>query len=342
MSLYRATAMVALVLLGAGRARGAGESAAAQALFDEAKKLLAEGKAEQACPKLEESQRLDPGLGTLFNLADCNERTGRIATAWSRFVEVASGARSMGHEEAERVAAARAEALRPRLPKVVVQVTSAEQSPGLEIKRNGVLVGAAQWGLAIPVDPGEERVSASAPGRRGFEASVTAVEAQVSTVTIPVLERAEGGVAIPVAAKRVERQSLAARRADATPSVARSAGREPARSGSAQRTVGLVLGGAGIAGIVASVVVGAVAKSEYEGADCPGNVCVSRAEGAERDAAWRKATLATVMFGSGAAVLGVGGGLYLFAPKRGDGGARSAGHIGVGLGPSGVFLRGSL
>src|SRR3954470_4044560 len=49
------------------------DRAAAQALFDQAKELLARDNVTGACPKLEESQRLDPTSGTLINLADCYE-----------------------------------------------------------------------------------------------------------------------------------------------------------------------------------------------------------------------------------------------------------------------------
>src|SRR5260221_11014313 len=67
---------------------------AARTLFDEGRKLLADGKYDAACPKLEESQRLDPGTGTLFNLADCWEQIGRTASAWARFLEGARPAPS--------------------------------------------------------------------------------------------------------------------------------------------------------------------------------------------------------------------------------------------------------
>jgi len=72
-------AAAALVAMG-GDARAA-DAPAAQALFDEAKRAMADGRWAEACPKLEESERLDPSIGTAFNLARCYEHVGRIASA---------------------------------------------------------------------------------------------------------------------------------------------------------------------------------------------------------------------------------------------------------------------
>src|SRR5258708_37292521 len=69
---------------------------AARTLFDEGRKLLADGKYDAACPKLEESQRLDPGMGTLVNLAECWEHIGRTALAWARFHKGTDPARTEG------------------------------------------------------------------------------------------------------------------------------------------------------------------------------------------------------------------------------------------------------
>jgi hypothetical protein len=332
----RGLTVAALSLLGAGHAQAQGDTPAAQALFDEGKALMAKGQYEQACPKLEESQRLDPGLGTLFNLAECNEKTGRIATAWVRFLDVATGARSEGHREAQRVAQKRADALAPRLPKLVVEVSSPEKSPGLELLRDGVLVGAAQWGVAIPVDPGTHTVSASAPGRKAWEATVVASEKQVSKLSVPVLEAAD------VPAGSEAKPSASSPPSSAPAPVARSAEEEPAKAGGTQRTLGLVVGGVGIAGIGASLVLGALAKGQYDDAECPNDIC-SPAAGAERDGAWTKATISSIAFGVGAAALAGGAVLFFTAPSGDEKQAtRPFSNLKVGIAPGRLVLRGNL
>jgi hypothetical protein len=104
------------------------ESTAAQTLFDEAKKLMASGRYAEACPKLEASQRIEPALGTLLNLADCDEKRGQLASSWARFLEAAAQARAEGHPDAELVARDRAAQLAARLPKSVLQTPGAGPS----------------------------------------------------------------------------------------------------------------------------------------------------------------------------------------------------------------------
>jgi hypothetical protein len=55
--------------------------AAAEALFEQARAAMAAGSYDIACARFRDSDKLDPAVGTRFNLADCEERRGRVATA---------------------------------------------------------------------------------------------------------------------------------------------------------------------------------------------------------------------------------------------------------------------
>src|SRR5262245_31083842 len=109
------------------------DPAAAQALFDEARTLMKSKRFDEACPKLAESQRLDPGIGTQFRLADCYEQQGKLASAWAGFLDVASQAAASGQADREKAARTRAAHLEARLPKLTIVVPAANRVSGLKI-----------------------------------------------------------------------------------------------------------------------------------------------------------------------------------------------------------------
>ena len=146
-----------------------------------------QGRASDACPRFEESLRLEPGLGTRFHLANCYESLGKLASAHALFLEVAAEAAQRKQADREKVARERALAVEPRLARLTIEVPFAS-SPALRIERDGALVGAAQLGLPVPVDPGVHRVNASAPGREPWSAEVSVPsEAGVTRVNVPPL-----------------------------------------------------------------------------------------------------------------------------------------------------------
>lgn len=173
------------------------DPAAAQALFDQARELSRQGKFAEACPKFQESNRLDPGIGTQFNLADCYEQSGRVASAWAAFLEVASQARATSQIDREKAATKRAEKLQARLPRLVINVPEASKTPGLEVRRNGMLVGSAQWGTPVAVDPGEIELTASAPGKQTLRQTLRAEEGKTANYNLPALAQGESAAATP-------------------------------------------------------------------------------------------------------------------------------------------------
>ncbi|HZO15375.1 MAG TPA: hypothetical protein VFB62_19005 [Polyangiaceae bacterium] len=146
------------------------ERAAAQVLFDEGRKLIKEEKIELACAKFAESMRLDNAVGTQLNLADCYEKLGRTASAWINWVEAAARSKKAGQEKRQAIAEERAAALEGTLSRMTITVP--HDVDGLEIRRDGELVGRAQWGIAMPVDPGVREIVATAPGKKPWKKRV--------------------------------------------------------------------------------------------------------------------------------------------------------------------------
>jgi hypothetical protein len=180
---------VALGLFAPGVAHAADDPAGAQALFNEAKKLVAAGKYAEACPKLEESQRLAPAVGTKFNLSDCYEHTGKLASAWAGFLSVAAASKNANQGQREKAARDRAAAIEPKLSRLAVGVPDAARVVGLEVRRDGEAIGEAEWGESMPVDPGEHTITATAPGKRPWKGIVEVTgAASLAKMLVPPLD----------------------------------------------------------------------------------------------------------------------------------------------------------
>jgi hypothetical protein len=194
-----ATTTLACLLLASSLAHAeptSDDKVAAEALFAEGRALLAEAKVPEACAKFEASQRLDPTLGTLLNLADCLERNGQSASAWLRFLTVARAAHEAKQTKREQVARSRAAALEPTLSRLRIVVKG---SAPIEVRRNGAVVDAATFGTAVPMDPGTFVIEARAAGRKPWSTRVLVhAEAELVTVNVPAPEElAEDGAAPP-------------------------------------------------------------------------------------------------------------------------------------------------
>ena len=293
------------------------DRAAAQGLFDQGRDLMTKGDFAQACPRLEESQRLDPGQGTQFNLAKCYEGLGRTTTAWTLYLELADAAKASGQADREKIARQRAEAVAPRVARLKIDVPDALGA--VEVKRDGAVVGRGQWSAPIPIDPGKHTVTASAPGKRTFQAVVDVKEGQTGAVTIGDMP-AETTHAPVVSAAPTATQAPP----EAPPA--------PAEGGMpTQKKIAIAAGAVGVVGLALGTVFGLGSKSKKDEAagHCDGgNACDDVGFQAKTDAV-SKGNLATVFFAVG--IVGVGGGaaLWLTAPSSKSTGLRFSPRIGT-------------
>src|SRR5205814_367080 len=95
-------------------------------------------------------------------------------------------ARQSKRADREQAAQERIRVLEPKLTRARVVPTA--KIAGLEVSRDGKRVGDAQWGSALPVDPGEHVFEASAPGKKPWrQAVVISGDGHTTDVTIPPL-----------------------------------------------------------------------------------------------------------------------------------------------------------
>ncbi len=286
------------------RSQTAEDKTAAEALYEEGKKLLAEKRFAEACARFESSQRLDPGVGTLLFLGECLETVGRTASAWSTFREAASAAKAAGQGDRERIARDRAAQLDAKLFKLTLTAPAAATTPGLQVTRNDISVKLEVLGAAIPVDPGIYRLAASAPGKKTWTGTVDIPAGPGGrTVEIPALEDAPAPPPGPTAT------------AAPTATVAPTA--EPPPGWSTGRTAGLVLGIAGLAGVGAGAAFGGVAASQFADAKalCPDVKCGDQGGVDKSKSAGAMADVSTGVFVAGGALLAAGVVLFLVSPS---------------------------
>lgn len=312
MSARRAIALAALLAAAMGAppalARDT-DAAAAEALFDEARRLLAAGDVKAACPKFAESYRLDPALGALLNLAACHEKEGRVATAWSEYRDAEAQALKARDEKRAGYAKKQAAAIEPRLPHLAVAVT--ETPRGFAVTRNGAPMGEASFGLLLPVDPGPQELAATAPGRARWTKRLTLAEGARVRVVVPDLALGKDEPA-PAARAPEARAPEAPSDAPSPAPLASTPPLDPPSSG--QRAAGFAMGGVGLAALAAGGIFAGLTAGKKASADerCPDKLCDATGLG-DVATAHTYAWVANVTLGAGGALVLVGGILALTA-----------------------------
>ncbi len=300
--------------------------AGAAALFEDARRLMSAGKHAEACPKLEESQRIDPGMGTLFNLAACYEAVGRTASAWVGYRDVAAQAAAAGQPDREKAARAKALAIEPKLIRLKITASPQTTAQGVEIRRDGVVVNAALEGTALPLDPGPHTLSASAPGKETWEQTVH-LDQPGATVNVEVPPLADKPAGAPgVGPGRNE------------PPPPKVADASPASPRPWQTPLGITATVLGAVGLGVGTALGVLAKSSFNASNGPGlcdastNAC-SPTGLSDRSAAVRQGNAGTGVFIAGGVLAAAGIVIWATAPK--------ASAVKVGVGPTSVTLRAS-
>jgi hypothetical protein len=278
------------------------DPAAAETLFEEGRKLLDAKKVDEACAKFEASNRMDPAVGTLLNLGDCNEKRGRHASAWSNYKAAQSLALTRNDTTRADFAKKKADGVQPKVSMLTIAVQ--EPVPGLKVSRDGQAIDEGAWGTPIPTDPGPHTVEATAPNKKPSSQKITIPEA-ASNQTLKIEPLVSDGTAPPPVTPPPgeKKDDLVVR--------------EPFL------TTGRIIGFAGIGIGAIAVGVGAVfalgAKSTWNEAldagECDSNAGCTEDGLVTNENARSKGNVATAFIVSGLVVAAIGVGCLLFWPK---------------------------
>jgi hypothetical protein len=318
-------------------AQAGSDAALAESLFREGKRLSAEHKYAEACPKFEESFKLDHGLGTLLNLATCHESDGKSASAWAEFSEAVSQAKRQGDTDRAQLAEDHMKALEPKLGHVSIGLAPGASVPGLVIKFDSRELSQAALGLQIPVDPGKHLLEAAAPGKQSYSQTFeTPAAATVLAVTVPALQ--DAAPAAPPAAAAPAVAAPAAPAAAVAPTAAPAAGGGSSHAG---LIVSSVATGAFAVGTVVTGILYSGKRSDFNNANNSGDA--SRFD--KRSSASTLGTVNVVL--AGGTLVSAGFLVYFLATSRSHEAPPSASaRLGIVplIGPSGagLLLRGAL
>ncbi len=278
----------------------------ASQLFDAGRDLMKKGDYATACPKLAQSAKLEPRVGTLGRLAECEEKLGHLAAARGHWQDTVDLAKAQKDDRAAHAAdeLARVDAIVPRL---VVSMTS--PPPRLDVKLDNLSIGSASLGVPLPVDPGRHTIAVTAPDKSPWSTTVESkADGSTSQVNVPPLADAKTTASTPAPA--------------VTPPPKKTVEPPPAQEEATHplRTVGVVTAVVGGVVVLAGAGLGLVASSKandsYDEGCAKDGRCPAGKAADDHDSARTFASFSTVGFIAGGVLVAAGAVLFIVAPKK--------------------------
>jgi hypothetical protein len=279
----------------------------AEQLFKQGRVALERRDYVNACKRFQESDRLDPAVGTLMNWATCEQRLGKIATAWQLWREAVD--RLDRRDDRAPFARKQLQALEPRLPQLTLKPGFPPSTP-VVVLRDGVRLTESALNVPLPIDPGSHVILVRKSGHADQRYRVDIAERERRTLTIQV------GLRAPQVASTEPEQDTTA------------------------LTWGYVLTGIGMASIGGAVVTHVMLeeKEDVVAANCPNKVCNHQGFAAVQDS--RSLTiLSRALWVAGGTALG--GGVVLLLVGTGSPDREEGVGLAVSPGSLGIVQRGS-
>jgi hypothetical protein len=268
-------------------------------LFQDGRAAFAQADYERASSFFERSYQLDPALGTLLNLAVCEEKLGKLRSALAH-LEQARDAAAAGDQRRPLVEE-RISQLDARIPRLTVQ-RSAVMDDHVAISLDEKPLAPSEIGATMRIDPGRHILDCAGP--RGERCtSVFSLREGESAVHVATVNQASPPAFAPAPA----RPTATLAPAPAPPSAPRTDSRKSIAYGT---------GAFGLAGVVVGLIAGGAVMNQKNvvEAHCDRTGCDPRGYSAAQ-LGMTLSTISTISTAVGLSALGVSTYLLVTAPS---------------------------
>jgi hypothetical protein len=290
-------------------------------LFRQGREALAEKNYPVACAKFEESVRLDPHVGPMVSLAECEEAQNHLARAWTYWQQAVDLARTLG-DARQAVAKRHFDEIDARVPRLTLR-RPPNAPPGLVVRRDDVEVAEVSLDVPLPVEVGPHALTVSAPGFVTNTMTVNLREGEAKVLDLePGTASPEPPPPAPAEPTRIEALGV------------------PKRT-SPLRAIGLTTGGAGLLALGVGSVFGIeviAAKSQPRGS-CGPTPMGCDPQGNARNGVLNEGDASTALFVAGGALVATGVALWLLAPSNPE--TQAAGRVLPRIGAASLALEGT-
>lgn len=195
-----AVLLAALAAAGPAAAQTDEQRASARALATEGAAAFNEGRYKDSADLFARAESLMHAPPHLLFLARSYNKNGQVVKARETYMKIVKEqlppSAPQAFRDAQTAAQDELRAVEPRIAKLTIQVTGAEDVKDLSVSVDGAPIPSVMIGIAQPVDPGEHKVTAVATGKRAQPQSVSLKEGERSALTLK-LEADASAVAPP-------------------------------------------------------------------------------------------------------------------------------------------------